>query len=178
MCIRDSFQQRDGLVSIGGKTLQPSDPILVILQRFKAQRVGKVIGELQTIAWGQGQEVSAESRALNSALRVLLEKIVVQLIRRTESRARDTAKVGQRRCGVSEALFNRPETDIVPAIIGPAIAERGSVRRTLIEFVFPFFGEKAVQRCGWIVGLGRWCLRQQRRPADQRDEKTKAKIHC
>src|SRR5213075_260749 len=112
------LQQRNGLISGATETAQPSDPVLVILHCFEAQGIGEVIGELQSFARGQGEKVSTESRALDLALRVPVKKIVIQLIRRTEPRARDAAKAGQRRFGVSEALLDRFKTHVVPAIIG------------------------------------------------------------
>ena len=77
------------LVQVGWESAKARQPVLVVLERFEAQRVGEFVGGLNAAALIERCQVPVILMAFDCDLVIFPEKVVVQLVARRKAAAVD-----------------------------------------------------------------------------------------
>ena len=143
--------QRNCLVQIDRKRPQPRDPVLVVLHRLEAERVGQFVSGLNAFALIERREIPVIGMFLGGGLVVLLEQVIIELVLRRQLTAVNFFQARQNIAGVSVSLLDGGETRVLPAVVPATVAQLRCPGRILLHRVVPFGVEQGLKRFRGLV---------------------------
>ena len=162
--------QRDVLIHVGGKRVEPRQPVVEVLDRLEAQRIDEELRALHAAERGRANQILPMLESFDRHLILMAEQVVVEAVGGRELIARDRGEIFQHRLAVRLARGERARADVLPAIVPAAVAEIRRPQRILRELPFPLAIEERVQGGARGVGLRRLLRVRDRGERDGKDE--------
>ncbi len=145
--------QSNVLVHVGGKVVHAAEPVVVVLDRLKAQRIDHIFDRLDSIERIGAHQIPLVLFTLEIVVGVVLEDVVADLVLRGELGAVDGVQAGEHLAGVLELLVQRVEAEVFPLVVPAAVAQFRGSHRIVRHLVLPVLIEQLMQGLGGgIVG--------------------------
>ncbi len=158
----DAFaHQHDVLVDQRRQFIETRQPVDVRLLGPEIEQLGDAVGGLYAALMGHRHQVFAVTLALDVALELPFEGVVIELVGRRQRGAVDGLQFRQRGFVGGLARTDGGQAHIGPAVVVAGIAVIAGVLGIVAQAALPFLFEQLVQRRVFLLRAGRHADQQQ-----------------
>jgi hypothetical protein len=150
----DSFaHQADVLVHVGREVVHAAEPVIVVLDCLKAQRIDHIFDGLDSVERIGTHQVPLVLFTLKIVVGVVLEDVVADLVFRGKLGAVDCVQAGEHLAGVLELFVQRVQAKVFPLVVPAPVAQFRGSHGVVRHLVFPVLIEQLMQGpAGGIIG--------------------------